>query len=1547
MTISLNQDISDLDERTMLSALSRLKNVSDRGITFISGKGDEFLSYKALYERASFSLYQFKASGIRAGDEVILQLGDNRNFLILFWACLMGRIIPVPLSAANTDQHTLKLLSVYRRLKNPYVVSDLHIPELLARSISVDYLLLQEHYGDRLSAIGKDIAYIQFSSGSTGDPKGVILTHSNLSTNCQDIIYNSAITVQDSMLSWMPLSHDMGLICFHLTGVHAGIDQYIMPASLFVKKPLLWMDKASEYKVTQLYSPNFGYHYFLSVLDTRQAPLWDLHKIRLIYNGAEPIVAGLCTRFLEALRPYGLQSGSMFPGYGLAEASVAVTLSKVGSGLHSIKLDRSRLNIGDKVRDCEKDDPDGVEFVSVGYPVRNCRLRICDQQGNSLKENHIGHIEISGGNVTGGYYNNKMEELSLFTPDGWLKTGDLGFCRDAQLIVTGRSKNIIIVNGQNYYPQDIETIAAQVNGVDTGRVVACGIKNRINALTEVVLFIQYKGNESDFLSIQRDIKQQILGVLGLYVTEVIAIKKIPKTTSGKIQNYKLVEEYEESLLEKFDLRKDGSPETGISIQTPEAVRQALSRIVCEVCGYDRIGESDNFFEMGISSMLASRLVTRIQDSLQTDISLPWIFEHPTIEAISTALLLLPRRENGIRVAPLPCQDYYDLSHSQRRFWLMDHYQQDHNALKISYGFNLSGILDKDSLIRALKEIIHRHEILRTIIRITESGPQYSIAAAGEFDLPLELFNLEQVPDPAGRLGELEHAEASIPLILEEQPLIRIKLVRLEERRHVLLLSIHHIISDGWSLGVFVRELCLLYRAFSLGQESPLSPLPFQYKDFQAWMPAHLTGQMEGLGQYWKEQFSGTLPLLRLPVQPLKTLRSYDGGSLECILPEALTKGLKKVNRDNEATLYMTLVSVLYVLLYKYSGQTDIVIGTDSSGRKYKGLEDQIGLYIRTIALRCRFSAANSFRELLQTVKRTLLAAYHHEDYPFDLLVEDLGLNKDRDFINPLFNVLVLMQNFTIDIHKQQVTDDLMLTGYELDTQSCIADLQFEFTELEQGLSLMLRYNTDLFTSRQMRDMMTHFQFLATVIIADPTGPIKTHSIFPPEAQRLLAARSSGPNIPRDPAIGIVDLFEQAVTRFPDEIAMLGKKEKITYRRLNERVNRMAHYFIYEKGLKTEDLAGILLPRSEGAVVAILAVLKSGAAYIPVDPAYPKDRIDAIVEDSNMRFLLTEEELARILDRLPDYDPNNPRQPIRNSDLAYVMYTSGSTGKPKGVMIEHRSLTDYVLTFSNHFNISPADRIIHQSALSFDTSIEEIFPALCAGSRLLILEESAADSAALLNLIGQEGATVLSTTPQILNIINAKVENVKGLRLIISGGDVLRAADVDHLIHLPGTEVYNTYGPSETTVCASFHKLEASFGRNIIGNPIANHTIYILDEALNPVPTGAAGEIYIGGAGVGRGYLNREALTKERFIDHPFEEGARIYRTGDLGRWTEDGIIEFIGRTDDQVKIRGYRIEPGEIENVFSSLNGIDQVVVIAVGQEPDRYLAAYYTTIQP
>jgi amino acid adenylation domain-containing protein len=896
---------------------------------------------------------------------------------------------------------------------------------------------------------------------------------------------------------------------------------------------------------------------------------------------------------------------------------------------------------------------------------------------------------------------------------------------------------------------------------------------------------------------------------------------------------------------------------------------------------------------------------------------------------------IPRRtESG----PAP------LSFAQQRIWFLDQLEPENPLYNIHTGVELLGPLNVPVLQRSIAEILRRHEALRTTFTVIDDRPVQVINKNAIFKLPVnDLQELDESQRPS-KVSAWAEEDARRRFDLTKGPLLRANLLRLGETEHVLLLTIHHIISDGWSVGVFVRELAALYEAYTAGRSSPLQELSIQYADFAAWQRDWLQGgRLEEQLSYWKTQLSDAPPLLELPTdRPRPPVQSYKGAHETLLLCESLSRSLKELSRREGATLFMTLLAAFSTLLYRYSGQRDILVGTPIANRNRAETENLIGFFVNTLIFRTRLSEQMTFRELLCQVRETALEAYAHQDLPFEKLVEELQPERSLSH-SPVFQVMLDLQNAPMrDLELQ----GLRLTPLPFDSRMAKFDLILTVGETDGRLSGQLEYNTDLFDAATVRRMARHLEHLLETAVSNADEQVSRLPLLTDDERHQILFEWNETQVENEPALCIHELFEQQAAAKPHAVALVHKDEQLTYRELNERANKLAHH-LRRLGTGPESLVGICLERSAEAVVAILGVLKAAGAYLPLDPSYPRERLSWMLADAGAEIVITEEYLERDADEIETQINADFKTTINSEKLAYLIYTSGSTGTPKGVLVSHRNLVHSTFARFRYYQ-ERLDSFLLLSPFAFDSSVAGLFWTLCRGGMLVIPEEdSHQDPAYLAGLIERHSVSHLLGLPAFYELIlrEARPRQLTSLRTVIVAGEPCPAELVQHHAEtLPHAALFNEYGPTEATVWSSVYRFVPSVpfcGLVSIGRPVANMQIYVLDPQLQPVPIGITGEVYIGGDGVARGYLNHPAQTAERFVPHAFsaKPGARCYRTGDLARFLADGNIEYIGRNDFQVKIRGYRIELSEIELALAQHPDVREAVVLA--NKTNERLTAY------
>lgn len=926
-------------------------------------------------------------------------------------------------------------------------------------------------------------------------------------------------------------------------------------------------------------------------------------------------------------------------------------------------------------------------------------------------------------------------------------------------------------------------------------------------------------------------------------------------------------------------------------------------------------------------------------------------------------ILLLLRSTGIEESsriPLsrtPREQRLNLSFAQERLWFLDQMEPQSASYNVPSVMRLTGELNKDVLQRSLDEIIRRHEVLRTTF--AEKGGRPVQVIHSTEGVHIRQIDLTDKPDSKrqAEAKELLSKESQKPFDLTTGPLVRVLMLRLREQEHILMITIHHIAYDGWSRGVFLRELSVLYEAFSRGRPSPLPDLPIQYADYAVWQRQWLQGEvLEKQLEYWKQKLEGAPPVLELPMdRPRPAVQTYRGSSESVVLSAELVEGLKALGQRENATLFMTLLAAFKVLLYRYTGSEDIVIGTPIANRTQVELEGLIGFFVNTLVLRTDLSGDSTFQEVLGRVRETALGAYSHQDLPFEKLVEELRPERNLSH-TPIFQVMFALQN-TPDFSL--ILPELTIQKVEVDSLTSKVDLILTIKDSKEGLKASANYNTDLFDARTIKRMLEHYEVLLKDIVRHTAHGISEVNILTEAEKRqiLVEWNDTKREYPGDTYIH--ELFEAQVERTPDAVAMVCEGEQLTYKELNARANQFAHY-LKGMGVESRMLVGICHERSLDLVAGLLGILKAGGAYLPLDPDYPKERLAFMIEDSALTVILTSETYRTILPefrgRVVSLDAlsrtegakDNSRNSLSPQNLAYVIYTSGSTGQPKGVCIPHRAVVSLCMD-TDYIQIYPDDRIANASNISFDAATFEIWAGLLNGACLVCIPKNVLISPQLLAAENhKQGISVLFLTTALFNQMAREAPSAfNSIRHLLFGGEAANAECVRRILqHGYSGRLLHVYGPTESTTFASWHQVFTVSENAVtvpIGKPLANKQIYILDRHMQIVPIGITGELYIGGDGLARGYLNHPELTAETFIANPFsmESGARLYRTGDFGKYLADGSIEFLGRSDNQVKVRGYRIECSEIEIVLSRHSSVKESVVLAQELSGDKRLVAY------
>jgi amino acid adenylation domain-containing protein len=1155
-----------------------------------------------------------------------------------------------------------------------------------------------------------------------------------------------------------------------------------------------------------------------------------------------------------------------------------------------------------------------------------------------------GELHIGGAGLARGYLERPELTAERFVVDPFsdeagsrlFKTGDLvRYGLDGVLEYLGRVDQQVKVRGYRIEAGEVETALESHDGVREAVVVADG--------SERLVAYYVKGAEASVGA--AELREQLGRTLPAYMVPsvYVELEELPLTASGKVDRRALPE-------------PGGAAQVEVAYVAPRTgIEEVLAEIWAEVLGVNPVGVHNDFFALGGHSLMAAQVLSRVRAALDVDVGLAELFASPTVARLADCVQArggkgagaLPRIERVSREQPLP------LSFAQERLWFLDQLEPGNPAYNIFGALRLLGELDIAALERAFQELVRRHEALRSSFAVSGDRVVQIIDAEPEFRIDVE--DLRQLP-PQERKREVKlrcSDEALRPFALDRGPLLRVGLLRLAEAERVLLVCVHHIVSDAWSLGVLVREVGLLYGAYARGETSPLPELTVQYADFASWQRSWLQGErLERTLSYWHERLAGA-SALELPTdRPRPAAQTYRGAQETAVLPGALVGELKALGRAEGATLFMVLVAALSVLLQRYSGQDDIVVGSPIANRNHSELESVVGFFVNTLVLRTDLVGDPTVRELVAQVRRTALEAYAHQDLPLERLLAELGLARDLSR-NPLFQVFVALQNVPFE---PAALEGVTLQAVPFAAEATQFDLELYFAEAGDGLLVTCRYNRDLFDAGTIRRMLGHYERVLAAMVGAPQARVSAVSLLGADEHAQLESWNT--TQAAYPQTCLHALFEWQVERTPEAVAVAYADEQLTYAELNARANGLAHHLV-GLGVGPGVLVGVCVERSLEMLVALLGVLKAGGAYVPLDPSYPAERLQYMIEDAATSVLLTQRGLtdrvtvgdtqAVYLDEMAwsegDGAPGrNPAVAVGPDELAYVIYTSGSTGRPKGVAVAHRSLVNFLWSMKAEPGVSEHDVLLAVTTLSFDIAGLELYLPLLVGARVVIATSAEVrDGRALMSRLHRSGATVMQATPVTWRmLLQAGWDGGAELK-ILCGGEAL-TQDLARELLPKGASLWNLYGPTEATIWSTLERVHVGEGRVTVGRPIANTRAYVLDDALEPVPVGVLGELYLGGDGVARGYWRRPELTSERFVPEPFvdDDAARMYRTGDLARYRGDGRLEILGRADFQVKVRGFRIELGEVELALAQHPSVRQAVVVACADVTDtQQLVAY------
>ena len=1358
------------------------------------------------------------------------------------------------------------------------------------------------------------LAYVMYTSGSTGRPKGVLIEHRSVVNLLCSMQHEPGLSREDVLLAVTTLSFDIAGLEMYLPLISGA--RLIVADSKDVVDGNRLMDLLSKSGATFMQATPATWRLLFEAG-------WQGSPDLKILSGGEALPRELANELI-------VRSKSVWNVYGPTETTIWSTAYRVTG-----REDAS---------------------IPIGHPIANTSIYILDSQHNPVPINVTGEVYIGGDGLARGYLNRPELTAERFVASCLVpksarlyRTGDLGrFRSNGEIEYRGRVDSQVKLRGFRIELGEIESVLASHATLREAVVTVTGEGEQQKLCSYVLV------NDGEVAPSAGELRRYLRTKLPEYMVPAgyWRIERVPLLPSGKVNREALTASSGPALPEEDEL-----------IAPRNEIEAKLADIWLELLHVKQVGIEQNFFELGGHSLLVLQMTGRIRRAFEVELPVRSVFEAPTIAAL--VLELEKAQATGLKVrAPILRRRYsadatgrqaFPASFAQERLWFLDQFEPGTGTYNMSRVLRIMGPLNVDVLTRAFHAVVQRHASLRTVFDSVEGETRQVVLP--DLDVKIPIIDVSEVPAKKRESEALRIAseEAKKAFDLREGPLLRTLLVRLGPQSWLLLIVMHHIITDGWSLSRLFSDVTKCYAAFLENKESELPEGPIQYTDYAQWQREYMSGEVLSKEvEHWKKTLAGAQTLLELATDhPRPPLQTWHGASEQISLDVATLARLKLLAQSENATLFMVAMAAFKALLWRYTRQESMLVGTPIGARNEVELEDMIGLFVNTLVFRTDFASNLSFRDLIRQVRSYALEAYMHQELPFEKLVEELVPQRSLD-TPPLFQVMFILQNI-----PKQVFEISGLSIKEMDFETSIAkfDLTLEVWE-DTELHCRFEYNTDLFEQSSILRMLGNFETLIQAAVENPDLPLAQLPILSEQEreQVLVEWNRTATDYSRDhPQPCIHELFEIQAEQSPDAVAVVAGSQELSYRELNQRANQLARYLL-KRGVGPEVPVSMCLDRGPGMMVALLGILKAGGAYVPLDPRLPDDRLSFMLADVKPRLVLTEQKMQRgvfgadtvLLDSdwnvIAQENTENPNQKLSSQTLAYVMYTSGSTGRPKGVLIEHGSVVNLLRSMQREPGMNCHDVLLALAIISFDMATPEMYLPLISGARMVIGSlEDAVDGNRLRDLISKNGVTFMQATPATWRLLLAAGWQGSPDLKIICGAEAFPAKLARELIGR-GKSLWNVYGPTETTVWSAVYRVTGQEEGSIpIGRPMANTSVYILDSNQNPVPVNVAGEIFIGGDGLARGYLNRPELTAEKFVRNRMrrKHSDKMYRTGDLGRFRSNGAIEYLGRVDNQVKLRGFRIELGEIESVLASHATLQEAVVIITGEGEQEKLSAY------
>ncbi|TCP59318.1 amino acid adenylation domain-containing protein [Tumebacillus sp. BK434] len=1590
-----------------------------------------FLLEHGREERCSYGELDAAARGMAAvlqqqhtaGQRALLLYPPGLDYLYAFFGCLYAGILPVPAYPPRSNGHLTRLQAIVAdaqasaALTTPEILQGVQsrlaelpgLAKLAWMAPDRETVRMQRTAWQPVQTERASLAFLQYTSGSTALPKGVMLTHENLLHNLELMQQKFRTSTDSRCVIWLPPYHDMGLIGGILQPLYTGYPVTLMAPVDFIQKPLRWLELITATRATVSGGPNFAYDLCVQKISPEQRDGLDLSSWEVAFSGAEPVRAATLARFAEVFGSCGFQERAFYPCYGLAEGTLFAAGGVQGQAPVVRSFAGAALLEKCAVPVAEEQEGDR-RLVSSGRALESGqRIIIADPQGGTAcPEGQVGEIWLSGPSVAQGYWQREAQTAETFgarlagadaAESTFLRTGDLGFVWEGELYVTGRLKDLLILRGRNYYPQDIEqTVQESHPAVHNGNGAAFSVEVDGEERLVIVQEVERSHRRSNLAEVAAEIRKRVSQEHSLQAADIVLLRpmSIPKTTSGKVQRHACRNRYLERTLDVlYADRPILTLETAATAEVAEeavltrdvladmdepARRHALTLLLAQTAAramrvpLQEVLQAGSLDLLGLDSLMAAEIKQELEERLHVNLPFARLLGGASLDELAgeVGAQLMQREDGDGRIAneaeELP-SGAVALTHGQRAMWLLQRMEPQSAAYQIAKAVRVGQALDAELLAVAFAELCKRHPLLRAAMQDGADGPEMMVHAE-----PVAPWQVEDVTGLSDdELRSRLQEEAVRPFALEGEALVRARLYRREDEPSVLLLILHHIVCDFWSLGLMMQELTALYAALRDGAAADLPAPKRSFAGFAKEQALRLAGsRREELAAFWQSQLGAELPVLDLPADyPRRPVQTHRGSALAFRFSAEDSLRLKAYAKRQGVTMNMLFLAAYLLLLHRYTGQETVAVGTPAAGRT--GLQDArtIGYFVNPVVQRADFDDRElTFAGLLAQVRQGVTLSLEHQDLPFPLLVDLLQPKRDPAH-PPLFQTLFTYQTsplrelpglsgWALGLDGVAVdSGELALESFALPLQTVQYELELSAAETEGRYCGVFAYNADLYLPETVERMMQSYQHLLLAAVEEDACPVGALPLYNAEQQeQLLLAGLGAETMPQEQR-WMHARFERHAQSAPQRTALVFEAETLTYAELNARANRLAHR-LRRLGVGAETPVGVCLRRSPELLIALLAVLKAGGMYVPLDPDYPAERIAYMLADCRASVVLTTEDLQALLptpacetvcvDNPAAFlsEPAENLPAVSTEQAAYLIYTSGSTGRPKGVVVTHGNTAHFYAGMDERIGCTASDALLAVTSICFDISVLELFWTLASGAKVILLSEQEAKGAgggrySLQSQARAHGATLLQCTPSLARLTFADHETVQalqGLRALLLGGEALSAQQAaDICSRLPDVQLFNMYGPTEATVWAVAQRVADVQGAIPIGRSLAGVRAYVLDERLQPVPFGVAGELHLGGAGIARGYFGRPELTAERFLPDPFADG-RMYKTGDAVRMKRDGTLEFLGRLDQQVKVRGYRIELEEIEHVLGEHERVREAVCAAQASSLVAYVVA-------